>query len=187
MDIGKLINIGISVLINPKQAFKKLKMEQMTMQTIITYVAIFAFPGLIGYIIGYGLVDSYKVHIGAAFGFGIFYYIFSIILVIVFGYIINMFAPTFNSKQDLMQSLKLAAYVSTPFLISGIFNILPAIAFLTILFALYGFYLLYLGIPVFMETPKDQHIAYLVICIVVLIVISVILSWVVSQIMWASI
>jgi len=198
MDIGSLIRNGINVLTGPKQAFQRLKMEQVTMQTIITYVAIFALPGLIGYIVGYGVVGVsysylgwtyavYKVPIANAVGFGIFYYIMWIILVIVFGYIINMLAPSFKSRQDLMQSLKLAAFASTPSLLAGIFNIYPPIALLTLLFALYGLYLLYLGIPVFMETPKDQHIVYLIICIVVLIVFTFIISWVISSVMWSSV
>ena len=196
MDIGKMISNGISVLTGPKQAFQRLKMEQVTMQTIIIYVAIFALPGLIGYIVGYGVVGvsyswgfvswSYKVPIANAVGFGIFYYIMWIILVIVFGYIINMLAPSFKSRQDLMQSMKLAAFASTPSLIAGILNIFPPIALLTLLFALYGLYLLYLGIPIFMETPKDQHIIYLIICIVILIVFTFIISWVVSSVMWTT-
>ena len=197
MDIGSMIRTGINILTGPKQAFEKLKTEKMTMQAIITYVAIFAFPGLIGYIIGYGVVGisysafgvtyyTYKVPIANAIGFGIFYYILWIILVIVFGYIINMFAASFKSKQNLMQSQKLAAFASTPALLAGFFNIYPPIGLISILLALYGIYLLYLGIPVFMETPKDQHIIYLIICIVVLIVFSAIVSWVVSSIMWSS-
>jgi hypothetical protein len=197
MDIGKMISNGISVLTGPKQAFQRLKMEQMTMQTIIIYVAIFALPGLIGYIIGYGVVGvsysygffsySYTVPIANAVGFGILYYILWIILVIVFGYVINMLAPSFKSRQDLMQSMKLAAFASTPSLIAGIFNIFPPIALLTLLFALYGIYLLYLGIPIFMETPQDQHIIYLIICIIVLIIFTFIISWVISSVMWTSV
>ncbi|UCH72530.1 MAG: YIP1 family protein [Thermoplasmatales archaeon] len=197
MDIGKMISNGISVLTGPKQAFQRLKKEQMTMQTIIIYVAIFALPGLIGYIVGYGVVGvsysyafvswSYKVPIANAVGFGIFYYIMWIILVIVFGYVINMLAPSFKSRQDLIQSMKLAAFASTPSLIAGIFNIWPPIALLTLLFAIYGIYLLYIGIPIFMDTPQDQHIIYLIICIIVLIVFTFIISWVVSSVMWTSV
>ena len=93
----------------------------------------------------------------------------------------------FKSKQNLMQSLKLAAFASTPSLVAGIFNIYPPIALITILFALYGLYLLYIGIPVFMETPKDQHIVYLIVCIIVLIVFTFIISWIATSIMWSTV
>jgi len=196
MDISKIINRGINVILKPKQIFNEIKTEQTTLQNLIIYLAVFALPGLIGYIIGYGVVGitysyrfaylSYKVGIGHAVGFGIFYYIMTIIGVIAFGYVVNFLAPNFKSKQNLIQAMKLVVFTATPALLAGIFNIFPPLGLLVILGAIYSLYLLYIGIPVLMETPNDQHIIYLIISIVVYIVIVFIISWITSSLMWAA-
>ena len=196
MDISSIINRGINVILKPKEVFNQIKTEQITKEQLIIYLGIFALPGLIGYIIGYGVVGisysvylahhSYKVPVAWAVGFGILYYIMTIIGIIIFGYIVNMLAPNFKSKQNLMQAMKLVVFSATPALLAGIFNIYPPIALLIFLASLYGLYLLYIGIPIFMETPNDQHIVYLVVSIIAYFVIIFIISWVVSAIMWAG-
>ncbi len=111
-------------------------------------------------------------------------YVLSIIGVIIFGYIMNMLAPSFSSKQDEIQAIKLVAYAATPGLLAGILYILPSISFLVLLAALYGLYILYLGLPVFMETPEDKRIIYLVVAIVVYIIIMVVVGAITSTVMW---
>ena len=193
MDISQIISRGINVLLSPRKVFNEVKSEQINMQQIVIYLGIMALPGLIGYIIGYGVVGvplvffTYKFSMGYAIGFGVFYYIMSIVGIIVFGYVINFLAPNFKSKQNLMQSMKLVAFSATPALVAGFFNIYPPLALLIFLAALYGLYMLYIGIPIFMETPKDQQIIYLIISIVAYVVIIFVLNWIVSSIMWASV
>lgn len=196
MDISSIINRGINIILKPKEVFNQIKTEQITKEQLIIYLGIFALPGLIGYIVGYGVVGisysvyigqaSYKVPIAWAVGFGILYYITTIIGIIIFGYIVNMLAPSFKSKQNLMQAMKLVVFSATPALLAGIFNIYPPLTLLIFLAALYGLYMLYIGIPIFMETPNDQHIVYLIVSIVAYFVIIFIISWVVSSIMWAG-
>ena len=171
MDIMKTINQAISILTNPKQALQNVKNEKMEMMDIIMYLAIVSVPTLLGIIIGYGLIGYGGYFLGASVGAAILYYIIAIIGIIIFGYILNAFAPTFKSKQNVMQALKLVSYSSTPWLIAGIFYIHPSIWFLPALAGLYGLYILYIGIPILMETPKDQHIPFLIVAVVIYVII----------------
>ncbi len=67
--------------------------------------------------------------------------------------------------QDQTQAMKLVAYASTLGLLAGILYIIPPLAILVFLASLYGLYILYLGIPVFMETPEDKRLIYLIVSI----------------------
>lgn len=172
-----------------------MKFASVTREALIVYLAIIGLPLLIGVIIGYGLLGvggsyygiswSYKFPIGWAVAYGIILYILMIIGIIIFGYVFNMFASTFKSKQSLIQALKLTTYASTPIMLAGIFYIYPPISLLMLLFGIYSLYLLYIGIPIFMETPEEQRIIYLIISFVIFFVIIIVIYFVVNQIMWA--
>ena len=184
MDIMKIINQAMSVLLNPKQALQNAKTEKVVTMDIIFYLAIVGIPTLIGYIIGYGVIGFGGAFLGISVGAAIVYYILAIIGIIVFGYILNAFAPTFKSKQNLMQALKLVAYSSTPWLVAGIFYFHPSIWFLPALAGLYGLYILYIGIPILMETPKDQQLPFLIVAVVIYIIIMGAVFTIANQIWW---
>jgi len=184
MDIMKIINQAISVVTNPKEALQKAKNEKVEMKDIIMYLAIVGIPTLIGFILGYGVIGYSTYFLGASVGAGIVYYIIAIIGIIVFGFILNAFAPTFKSKQDKMQALKLVAYSSTPWLLAGIFYLYPPIWFLATLAGLYGLYILYIGIPILMETPKEQQIPFLLVSIVIYVIIMGVVWSIAWQIWW---
>ena len=164
MDLMKMINQAISVLMKPKDALKNAQHEQIATIDIIFYLAIVGIPTLIGYIIGNGATWG-GAFLGASVGAGIAFYILAIIGIMAFGFIFNAFAPTFKSQQNQMQAFKLVAYAATPWLLAGIFYAYWPIWFLAPLAGLYGLYILYLGIPIFMGTPQDQHMPYLFITI----------------------
>ncbi len=74
--------------------------------------------------------------------------------------IINLLAPRFAAEKDSRQALKIAIYSYTPAGLMGIFGILPMFSLVAILGGLYGFYLLYLGLPVLMRCPQEKAMAY---------------------------
>lgn len=197
MDIMKIVNQAKDIILKPKVALKQLKDEKITKQDLLIYLGIMAIPGLIGIIVGYGIVGlsfgwgfsswSYRLPIGWAVAWGIAQYILTIIGVIVFGYVFNMLAPSFSSKQNLMQSMKLVAYAITPVLLAGIFNIYPPIGLITFLALIYSLYILYIGLPIYMGTPEDKRIIYIIVSIVVYAIIMSAISFVVSSIMWGAI
>jgi hypothetical protein len=186
MDLMKMFNQAINVILKPKEALKKAQTEQVATIDIIIYLAIIGIPTLLGFIIGYGVIwwGSGGELLGASVGAAIAYYIVAIIGIMAFGFIFNAFAPTFKSQQNQMQAFKLVAYAATPWLLAGILYIIPTIWFLVPLAGLYGLYILYIGIPIFMGTPQDQHIPYLLVSIVIYAVIMFVVWYIAEQIMW---
>lgn len=187
MDIMKIINQAKEIILNPKEALKKYKDTKVTQQDLIIYLAIVAFPMLIGIFLGYAVVGYgyYGSLIGPALGRAIVQYILSIIGVIVFGMVLNMLAPSFGLKENKMQAMKLVAYAATPWLLAGIFWIFPVIGIISLLAGLYGLYILYIGLPIYMDTPKDKQFPYFIIGIIVYIIIMAIIWWIADAIWWS--
>jgi MFS family permease len=194
MDINAIADRAKNVLLKPKETLEAAKEERPSMQDLVIYLALVALPTLIGIIIGYGIFGfgvfytSLRVPIGLAVAWGIMQYVLLIIGVLVFGYIVNLLAPSFSSKQDLIQATKLVVYAATPGLAAGILYILPPLSILVFLASLYGLYILYVGIPVLMETPEDKQFTYLIISIIVYIIIwwlvMAIVGWITGAVMW---
>ncbi|HIH45216.1 MAG TPA: YIP1 family protein [Candidatus Methanoperedenaceae archaeon] len=192
MDIQMLQNRVISLLKSPVAEMTKAKSEQISkMDTIKNYVAILALIPAIATFIGHAFIGisfgffSYKYPIEYALVEAILIYVLQVASVFISGFVINALAPNFASKQNEDQAMKLAAFAATPGLIGGIFNIYFGLAIIGTLLALYGLYILYLGIPVLMETPKDKAITYLIVIIIVNIVIFVIIGAIVAAVMAA--
>lgn len=190
MDIGKMINQAIKVLTKPKQALREVSTQSITRENIIIYLAIIGIPSFIGMLIGYGFL-WYTVRYGTisfvvpALVGAIIYYIVAIIGIILFGYLLNALAPTFKSQQNQAQAFKLVAFASTPWLLAGIFYLLPGWLFpLVLLAGLYSLYILWIGLPILMGTPQDQQIVYLIVNIVIFYVIISVLWWVTRTIIW---
>jgi len=88
----------------------------------------------------------------------------------------NYLAPNFGSTQNEAKAFQLAVYSYTPFLAVGILNIIPALSVLVFLSSLYGLYLLYIGLPILMSTPKEKSLAYTITIIVAMILIYIIIQ-----------
>lgn len=54
--------------------------------------------------------------------------------------------------------------------------IIPMLGILTVLASLYGLYILYVGLPVLMDTPREKTLGYFVVIIIVSIVVSIIIN-----------
>jgi len=186
MDIGKMINLAINILLKPKQTLQEISHKSMPRNDIIIYLAMIGFPGLICFILGYSFVIWYGGFYAASIAGGFVYYIVAIIGIIIFGYIINELAPTFKSQQNQAQAFKLVACVATPWLLAGVFYLLPTAGFLSILAAIYGLYIMYLGLPILMGTPEDQVIPYMIISAVIFIVIAAVIGYISGVIFWAA-
>jgi hypothetical protein len=185
MDIMKTVNQAKDLIFNPKGTMEKLKNEKVELNDIIIYLAIVAIPTFLGLLIGYGFVWwGGGALIGYAFVIAIITYIMSIIGVIIFGFILNALAPSFKTKQNKMQALKLVSYAATPWLLLGIVNIFPAAALISLVGGLYGLYILYIGIPILMGTAKDQQMPFFIIGLIVYIIVMGVIYWLTGWIWW---
>jgi hypothetical protein len=109
-------------------------------------------------------------------------FVLGLVGVYVSAIIIEKLAPTFQSKGDTTQALKLVVYASTPMWVAGVLQIIPALGLLAILAALYAVYLFYLGLPPLMHTPADKVIPYMVVAAIVIFVINLCFGIVVATV-----
>lgn len=168
------------ILFSPKKTWLKIKDKPVSFGDVLKGYAIplAAIPAVFG-LLGYALIGMrlgfghlvYRIPFGLALIWAIIYYILVLAGLYIQGIVINALAPSFSSKQNAVNAFKLAVYAYTPAFIAGILSIIPAIGILVFLLSLYGIYLLYLGLPVMMETPKEKVIGYLIITIIVMIII----------------
>ncbi len=183
------------IITKPKDEWVKIKEEPSNITTLFTSYAIIlaAIPALASFIgrafVGYSVpfVGWIRWGIGRALIYAIFSYILSLLGVYVIGLIIYFLAPSFSSKKDNIQAMKLAVYSMTPAWVAGVLNIIPLLSFLVIIVSLYGLYLLYLGLNTpLLDTPKDKVLTYFIVIAVVSIVVLVILEVILGSIFAAS-
>ena len=142
------------------------------------YVAILAaIPAVCGFI---GAVLIGVPVIAALIG-AIIKYVLAFVAVYIVAWIVNLLAPTFASQKDFASALKVTVYSYTASWVAGVFLLIPALSFLTIL-GLYGLYLLYLGLPPVMKTPPEKAILYTIVIVVCAIVVAIVLGAIVTAI-----
>lgn len=95
--------------------------------------------------------------------------------------VLNALAPNFGGQKNEVQAMKVAAYSSTAAWIAGVFQVVPALAWLAIL-GLYSLYLLWLGAPRLMRVPQDKAATYTIVTIVAAIVLFFIVNLVASSV-----
>jgi len=173
------------ILLKPKDEWEKIKGEDLPVQSLFTsYAMIVAAIPAIAQFIGNGLIGRsvlsfgwYRRPIGSALLQAVLFYMFSLVTVYVLGIIINALAPTFSSKQNQNNAMKIAVFSMTAAWVAGIFYIIPFLGVLAILGALYGFYILYLGFDAsLMDTPKEKVVGYFVVSLVVAFVLYFLIS-----------
>jgi hypothetical protein len=168
-----------NILLSPKTEWQVIDGESGDTKEVFTYVAILAVLPLIGGIVG--ALISFPGLLGFFIVSAVLGYLLTFAIVYLIAFIIDALAPTFSSEKHMPSALKLTAYSYTPAWVAGIFNIIPIIGgIIALLGALYGLYLLYLGLPTMMRTPQDKTIGYTIVIIICAIVVSLILGFILA-------
>jgi hypothetical protein len=181
-----------NILLQPKTEWPVIAGEQATTGGLYTgYIIPLAAIGPIASIIGWSVfgfsvpfVGSIRYPIGISLRNGVVIYALSLVGVFVLALIIDALAPTFGGQKNQIQALKTSAYSYTAAWVAGIFNLIPSIALLGLLAALYSCYLLFLGLPVLMKAPEDKAVGYTAVVIIVAIVLYFVIGAVVAQFAW---
>jgi hypothetical protein len=156
---------------------------------VVPLAAIPVVAGFIGMsLIGVSVpgLGTVRTSLGAGLVTAILQFALSLGLVYVLALVIDALAPTFGGRKDMLSAVKVSAYSMTPMWLAGIFAIIPAISFLTLL-GLYGVYLLYLGLPRLMRTPEDKAVAFTSVVVLAAIVLSIVLAAVLGVFLGRSI
>ncbi len=189
MDFNKLIARAKAILLTPKTEWPVIAGEPATTADlyknyIIVLAAIPAVAAFIkGSIIGTDLWLAGRVRTGIGMGLAsmVLSYVLALASVYVVALIIDALAPTFGAQKDKTQALKTMAYAMTASWIAGVAVILPWIGLLILLAgAVYGIYLLYLGLPHTMKAPPEKAAGYTVVIIIAAFVLHLIVGTVVG-------
>ncbi|MGN2253821.1 YIP1 family protein [Frateuria sp. GZRe12] len=186
MDFGKAIARAKAILASPRTEWPVAAAEPASIGSLYTtyIVWIAALPAIAGFIksslIGTGFMGVHvRTPIGAGIGGMVLQYLLSLALAYVMALVINALAGTFNGQKDMVQALKTVAYSWTASWVAGIAVIIPWLGWLiAIAGAIYGIYLLYLGLPFTMKCPPEKAGGYTALAVIVAIV----LSWIVGLI-----
>ena len=164
-----------NILTTPQTEFAAIKAEPADIQQIYRdFLVIVAALPAIGTIISFG----HPLGFGTRFKMAIAGYLIMLVSFYISAQIINYLAPKFSSSKNLGNALKLVGYSSTPYLVAGLLTFIGALGGLLVLAGgIYSIYLFYLGLPIFMETPRDRVVMYMVVAFVVSLLVYVVLSW----------
>jgi hypothetical protein len=186
-----VIERATNIITKPSETWMEIKAEEGTIWDVYkSYVIILAAIPAIAQFIGNGIIGysffggyfRFKIGITGALIYSIVYYILSLLSIYLEAIVINALAPTFNSQKNITNAFKSAAYSTTPAWLAGILYIIPPLSPLVLLISLYGIYILYVGLPIMMETPKDKVLGYLIVTILAVFLISVIVGFIVNAI-----
>ncbi len=186
-----LVERAKNIVLQPKTEWLVIEGETATVADLYReYIMPLAAVGPLASIVGMSMVGismpmmaAYRVPLSSAITSAIISYVLSLVGVYVIGLIIDALAPNFKGRQNRLQSFKVATYASTASWLGGIFLIFPMLGIFSFFAALYGIYLLYLGLPVLMKAPQEKAGAYTAIVVVVAFVVMVAFAAVSSMFM----
>jgi hypothetical protein len=121
------------------------------------------------------LGGSFRMPIGSGLTYTVMTLVSVLIGVFIVGLIINGLAPTFSGQRDQRQALKVSAYSLTPAMLSSVLALSPILpTLLQFLAGCYGIYVLYLGLPVVMQAPKEKAFGYTASVVICTILVGVV-------------
>ena len=163
-----------NICLTPKTEWPVIAGEPTSSGALLTgYVAPLAAVGAAAGFIGLSLIGqgtfffgTFRLPIVLGLVQAVISFVGAIVAVFVVSLIINALAPSFGAEKNSAMAMKVAAYSYTPALAAGVLRVLPALGTLVILAALYGLYLLYLGLQSLMKSPQDKAVGYTAVVVI---------------------
>jgi Yip1 domain len=178
-----LVERAKKLIVSPTAEWQVIKGETHTVaglytQYVMILAAIPAVASFIGWsVVGYsGMGTTYRIPMGAGVANMVLSYILSLGSVYVIALVVDALAPSFGGEKNFMQALKVAAFFPTAAWLAGVFYILPLLAILALVGALYSLWLLYVGLAPLMGVPEQKAMGYTAVVILVAIVLMVVIS-----------
>jgi hypothetical protein len=178
-----LVERARNIILTPKAEWARIDVEPATAGSLYrNYVVILAAIPAVAMAVGmllFGInliIVTIRPPLSMVLSQAVIGYVMSLLGVFVLALIIEALAPTFGGTKSRIQALKLAAYSYTPAWIAGVLLLLPALALIVALASIYSLYLLAVGLPVLMKSPKEKTAAYLASVIVAAILLYVVIA-----------
>jgi hypothetical protein len=168
----QLIARTSSILLNPRSAWAEIAAnDDAPRQVLLGHVAPLALLSALAGFVGYSLIGTgafgvtVRVPVLAGLVQVALGVVFALLMVGVLAWLAQWLAPRFGGEASLTQAVKLAGYSATAGLLGGLFQIIPWLAVLGLLAALYSLYLLYTGLPVLMKNRPEDTLKYALVLI----------------------
>ena len=176
----RLVDRAKNIIVTPKTEWPVIEAEATPIGRIIVgYVLPLAALAAVASFISSSFIGfaGMRLSIGYGLAMALYQVIMAVVFVFVLGFIIDALAPTFSGQKNTLNAQKLAAYSYTPAWVAGVFAIVPWIGWLIALVgALYGLYLLYVGLPRLMKNPPEKSAGYTALVVVSAIVVAIIIG-----------
>jgi len=178
-----------NILLSPTTEWETIKKEDYMISDLFTKYALklAAIPALAG-LIGFTIFGRafYNPSFGANLKWAIGMYVMSLIGVIILAYIIDVLAPSFGTKKHLATSMKVVIFAYTAAWVGGIFNLIPALGILGLIAGIYSLFLLYKGLQIVKEVPKEKMLGYFVVIIIASILVYMITGFIMNRMAFGS-
>jgi len=173
-----------AMIFNPQETWNTIKGEATNIKDFyLRYLMILAaipavcgFLGLVVFGMRLPFIGTVRVDFFPALGHHIFQYVLMLVVIYLVALLIQQLAPRFQGACTLLDALKLTGYSMTPGMVAGVFSLFPPLGFISFIAAIYGIYLLWLGVPVMIGVPQEKRPVFLAAVIVGTIIISFVLS-----------
>ena len=178
----------LGILVSPESEWKAIRNENNTFLRVFVshdpflalLPAVSAFIGVtqVGWTVADG--EPVKLTVESAASLCALTYFALLAAIYILGEFVNWMSKTYgvtdSEEKRHYEGAALAVYVSTPFLLAGIANIYPEMWFVATVMGLaacYSIYLIYEGIPILMNIPKDRAFMYASSVVTVALVLTV--------------
>src|SRR5215218_1517826 len=138
---------------------------------VLRYIAILALIPALARLVGGWLIGGYTPFLPALVG-AVLAYALSFMVVFAVALVVDLLAPRFDGQRSYSSALRLTAYSFTPVWLAGVFLLVPGASFLVLL-GLYGFYLMWTGMPVLMRAPANRALPYIIVVAICAIALDV--------------
>ncbi len=167
-----------NIILRPNTEWSVVATEPTTIAQLYKgyVIPLAAFSALMSFVrmsvIGIGF---WRMPVLTGFVYALVGFAFGLLGLYVVGWVIDMLAPTFSGQRDRRQAVKTAAYAFTPGAVGAVFVLLGGFGTaLRLVAAIWGLYLLYLGLPVLMRSPREKAAGYtaaVIVCVILLFVV----------------
>ena len=150
-----------AILLKPAETWDLVAVEPDSIPSIFTgYVVPLAAIGPVCGVVVALLFGHFNLLWGVIAG--IVGYVLSLGMTYVMAFVVDILAPSFDGRRDMLSAFKLVAYTGTASYVADICWLLPILGGLLALAAfIYSIYLFYLGLPKLMKNPAEKSIVYI--------------------------
>jgi hypothetical protein len=180
-----------AILTKPADEWRTIAAEPATVEGLMRdYAAPLAAIPAVAQFIGFSLIGmpvpvsggAVPIGIVRSFANAVVAWVFALVGTWIAAVVIEKLAPTFQSKGNTAQALKLVVYSTTPVWVAGVLYLVPPLAVLVVVAMLYAIYLFYLGLAPVMSTPSDKVIPYMIVSALTIVVVSFVLGAIMTTI-----